>query len=143
MPATTTMIQVPQPIVQQVPQAHMHFSFGVNDQPQHQASGYQVRLPDDQPMNHQPPMQQQQFKYQQGTQPKQNEPWTTGHQQNEPWTTGQQMPSTRQPWQQNQPMSSNAQQPSFGSQAGVNQGYQPEAPPAYEFDERKEGIPKY
>ena len=131
MPATTTMIQVPQPIVQQVPQAHMHFSFGVNAQQQHQASGYQVRLPNEQPMDHQPPMQQ--FQYQQGTQPKQNEPWTTG----------QQMPPTHQLWQQTQPVSSNAQQPSFGSQPGMNQGYQPEAPPAYEYDERKEGIPKY
>lgn len=128
IPPTTTMIHVPQ----QMTQPQMHFAFSSTSQQQPQRNyqqGYNVQLPHE--SSNQQTMQGQQF-HQHQFQPK-------------PWTTGVHPPPSQQPWSQdpshNHPGPSSNFDP-FGSQSAVNQGYQPDAPPAYTYDERKE-VPRY
>ena len=124
----------------------MHFSFGVNGQPQqnfnqqqqqqltNQQQQYNVQLP--QETSNQQQQFNQQNQYQQQTQ-----------NQQQSWTTGMHPPPSQQSWSQGGQLMQNFPSQSsnidaFGSQSAVNNAYQPEAPPTYEFEEKKE-VPRY
>lgn len=123
IPATTTMIPIPQPIAA----PSMHFSLNV--------SGLRQAQPDFLP---QESSNQQQQQFQQLNQ--QNYGHQQPMQQQDLFQQQQNCAQTGHSMQNFPPQASNFDP--FRSQSAVNQGFQPEAPPAYEYDDKKE-APRY